>query len=236
MRDQYAGDISDFLKLSLLRAITAKGMKLGIAWYYISGHDNRPDGRHLEYLEEDFWRALDPSLYAALKTIRNDRSVRALEALPIWENPTLFHRDVVEIAAKRAAWANGMVDRLKSADVIFADPDNGLSRDGIVHRKSATWDEVQMLSSSERPVVLIRFPSRFGTHQEQLILHHQRLSILRPVTLRTCVTVRNKNGGASPRIRWFTMINASKEILASIQGFQRRLMSIKGVRTELAGL
>jgi hypothetical protein len=236
MRDQYAGDISDFLKLSLLRSIVSSRTSLGIAWYYIAGHDMRPDGRHLEYLDEGFWRELDPQLYDALASIRNNRSVRALEELQIWGSPTLFHDDAVQVVSKRTAWAEGMAEHLKASDIIFADPDNGLSKDGVVHRKSATIDEIKLLSAKERPVVLIRFPSRKGKHLEQLELHHLRLASFRPLTLRTCVTVRNKNGSASPRIRWFSILNASGEIRRNVQEFRRRLASIEGARAEVTGL
>lgn len=233
MRDQYAGDISDFLKLSLLRSIVPPGKRLGVAWYYVPGHDRRPDGRHLEYLNEDSWRVLDRPLYKMLKAIRTNRSVLALEGLQAWLTPTVFHRDAVEVSSRRTAWASGMVECLRAADFIFADPDNGLSREGVIHRKNATLDEVNALASPARPVVLIRFPSRNGTHLEQLTAHHSRLSIFRPITLRTCVAVRNKIGIPSPRIRWFTILNASKEIRESVQNFQRRLASIKGARAEV---
>ena len=33
MRDQYAGDISDLLKLSLLRTLAAGDRSLGVGWY-----------------------------------------------------------------------------------------------------------------------------------------------------------------------------------------------------------
>lgn len=236
MRDQYAADISDFLKLSLLRSIVSQKMSLGIAWYYIAGHDRRPDGRHLEYLDETSWRDLDPKLYDALASIRSNRSVRALEQLQIWGASTLFHSDVVESVSKRAAWAEGMANHLKASDIIFADPDNGLSKDGVVHRKSATLEEIKLLSAMERPVILIRFPSRIGTHAEQLEFHHSRLASFRPLTLRTCVTVRNKNGSASPRIRWFSILNASGEIRRNIRDFKRRLALTKGAKAEIAGL
>jgi len=236
MRDQYAGDISDFLKFSLLRSIVSKRMRLGIAWYYIAGHDRRADGRHLEYLDERSWRDLDPQLYDALESIRYNRSVRALEELQIWRTSTLFHSDAVEAVSKRVAWAEGMGNHLTASDIVFADPDNGLSKDGVVHRKSATLDEIKMLCATDRPVVLIRFPGRIGKHLKQLEMHHSRLASFRPLTLQTCVTVRNKNGSACPRIRWFSILNASGEIRRNIQDFQRRLASIGGVKVEVTGI
>jgi hypothetical protein len=36
MRDQYAGDISDYLKFSFLRQVVPETHQLGIAWYYVT--------------------------------------------------------------------------------------------------------------------------------------------------------------------------------------------------------
>ena len=60
MRDQYAGDISDFFKFSFLRAVVPDDAVLGVAWYYVQRHDGGPDGRQIEYWSEDRWRVLDP--------------------------------------------------------------------------------------------------------------------------------------------------------------------------------
>jgi hypothetical protein len=54
MRDQYAGDISDVLKFAFLGTLAGTDRRLGIAWYYLSGDDGRPDGR---------WRALTGHIF-----------------------------------------------------------------------------------------------------------------------------------------------------------------------------
>jgi hypothetical protein len=56
MRDQYVGDISDFLKFAFLRVLADTDRKLGIAWYYTPGNDGRADGRHLEWRDEPHWQ------------------------------------------------------------------------------------------------------------------------------------------------------------------------------------
>ena len=48
MRDQYAGDVSDYLKFSFLKTIVGQTRQLGIAWYYCDRNDGRADGRHRE--------------------------------------------------------------------------------------------------------------------------------------------------------------------------------------------
>jgi hypothetical protein len=83
MRDQYAGDITDFLKFSYIRTVVPPQSKLGVAWYYIPTHDGRRDGRHTEYHREEKWNSLDVNLRSELATLGPMRSVSALEKLKI---------------------------------------------------------------------------------------------------------------------------------------------------------
>ena len=51
MQDRYAGDVGDFGKLALLRAL-APGRRLRVCWYRCSGAgETNDDGRHVDYLE-----------------------------------------------------------------------------------------------------------------------------------------------------------------------------------------
>lgn len=106
MRDQYAGDVSDYLKYAFLRAMVEPGTSLGMAWYYLSGHDGRADGRHEEYLSELSWAALDPDLFQTLQK-REGRSVAEHEGMKFWPADTSFHREPVPAARERGSWAEG---------------------------------------------------------------------------------------------------------------------------------
>ena len=62
MQDRYAGDIGDFVKLGLLRALSP-GRKLGIAWYRFPDEDHNGDGRHVGYLDRpEAYSSFDPEL------------------------------------------------------------------------------------------------------------------------------------------------------------------------------
>ena len=125
MRDQYAGDISDLIKFSFLRAI-ASNIRLGVAWYYMEDHDGRRDGRHREYVNEPSWSELDPVVFDSLKA--GIQSVQDLERAPIWESSTKFHRIPVPGAGRaREDWFSRLVESLSGSELVFADPDNGLS-------------------------------------------------------------------------------------------------------------
>ncbi|HEY3823325.1 MAG TPA: hypothetical protein VGL82_02150 [Bryobacteraceae bacterium] len=52
MRDQYAGDLSDLLKFSLLRALALADRSIGVACYYNPKRDRPQEGRHREYCDE----------------------------------------------------------------------------------------------------------------------------------------------------------------------------------------
>ncbi|MGB7077622.1 MAG: hypothetical protein WBD53_10570 [Xanthobacteraceae bacterium] len=235
MRDQYVGDITDYLKFSLIRAVVSPNAKLGIAWYYIPARDGRRDGRHTEYLKEDKWRELDPFLYSALGALETNRTLSSLQELKIWNSQTKFHAQPVESSRHRSLWAQEMLKSLEASDGIFADPDNGLSKEGIISRKSATLDEISSLARNDRAVILIRFPHRRSSHVEQLQIHHSVLDAYRPVTVRTCVRLYNDKSRGFPRIRWFTLMNASEGMKESARQFALRLDSIQGASAEIEG-
>ncbi|MES3027650.1 MAG: hypothetical protein V4820_07350 [Pseudomonadota bacterium] len=233
MRDQYAGDVSDYLKYAFLRAMVEPGTSLGMAWYYLSGHDGRADGRHEEYLTNPLWAALDPDLFRALKS-RTGRSVGELEGMEFWPAGTSFHRESVPVARARVPWAEAMIASLQDVDAVFADPDNGVSREGVVSRKSATISEIRALAADGRTLYLIRFPHRQASHDDQLRSYHEVFGDFRPATLRTCVRVLNRNGSSSPRIRWFSVLNGDATSRERLARFSARVSAIPGAKAELA--
>jgi len=127
MRDQYAGGITDLLKIALLRVIAAHDRKLGVAWYYNPAHDGFPDGRHREFCDEPKWKSLDAAVWNGLRALP-ERSVSALERLPIWPKETSFHRVPISPVVGRTSWATDVRAALERADIVFLDPDNGVGK------------------------------------------------------------------------------------------------------------
>ena len=112
MQDDYVGDIGDFAKYGLLRALTL-GKRLGVAWYRNHTAGAPGDGRHREYLDRpDEFRALDSDLFDALKT--TDRSVEAVQRSGILEN-AVFAGDPLDIPRRikcRASWRRDWFTRV----------------------------------------------------------------------------------------------------------------------------
>lgn len=149
MQDRYAGDIGDFQKLGLLRALVAGApspLRLGIVWYLTPGEDHNADGKHVGYLDPshrdaEAYRRLDAPLYDGLaRVVRSgSRSVAALEQAGVMPPGTTTFREPLTFAglasthrvtrsARRTAWFDDALRVTKDADVVFVDPDNGLRR------------------------------------------------------------------------------------------------------------
>lgn len=57
MQDRYAGDIGDYVKLAMLRSLSA-GKRLGILWWLYPDESHNQDGKHVSYLTEPGkWRS-----------------------------------------------------------------------------------------------------------------------------------------------------------------------------------
>ena len=140
MRDRYVGDIGDFAKYGLLRAI-GTGKRLGVAWYLCVDSEaaQKGDGRHTAYLQRpDEWRHIDGDLFDTLKNLIDEkrRSVSAIEKSGILGSADFAGEpvDVTQVAVRereswRRAWFERVRNALSACDLVFADPDNGLYPD-----------------------------------------------------------------------------------------------------------
>lgn len=235
MRDQYAGDVSDMLKFSFLRALADSDRTLGIAWYYVPGDDGRADGRHLEWRDEPAWQRLDSQLQAGLSALP-ERSIAALERSEIWPKGTLFHCQPMPPRHQRMAWEMQKRAALKRADIIFLDPDNGLGKETPKH---ATLSEIRLLRQPGRAIAFISFPGRNIPHDAQLQYLHEKLRVEANtetvITLRTTVSVPHAEGSRSyvPRQRWFTVVDPDALLVARAQAFSEALGSIPRTQAQL---
>jgi hypothetical protein len=227
MRDQYAGDISDYLKFAFLRAIASGDRRLGIVWYYVPENDGRADGRHLEYQKENGWEKLDGEIHSQLALLK-ERKVRELERLAFWPINTLFHHAPVP-TNKRDEWVQGMVEVMTDAKVVFLDPDNGLGHDARRHARVA---DLIALQREDRALAIIKFPGRHKSYLEQISELHQSLrnaGLSDPITIITCVNVPNGSTARIPRHRFFTIAGADQEIGIRAKAFAKRLLALKDV-------
>ena len=135
MKDQYVGDIGDYGKYGLLRYLNNCNLKIGVNWYLTPG-DGGTDGIHTEYLEDRRMRDYDPDLFDAMARLafRRDKGVSLVKQSGILEDIRFFSAmmdfdslDWRERAEARKRWHKDALSMLADTELVFADPDNGLS-------------------------------------------------------------------------------------------------------------
>ena len=128
MQNRYAGDIGDFGKFGLLKAIEGQNLKVGVNWYLTEPIDEKEkmknDGKH--GIKEKF-KSCDEELFGKLDNVfklHEKRNVKSIEN----ENPlnnAIYYSIPINID-NREKWHNGALKELKKCKVVFLDPDNGL--------------------------------------------------------------------------------------------------------------
>lgn len=155
MKDQYFGDINDYRKFGLLRALQSSWQaRLLVAWM-LTPDDGGRDGGKRSYLgDPKRWAHHDPDLFAGMVQLLGSessrRSVSLMERSGLLPR-TRYHTALVpEGRMERAGWAQDLLRMASGVDLVFLDPDNGIEVPSKpVGRKGSskyvTWQEIQAL-------------------------------------------------------------------------------------------
>jgi hypothetical protein len=167
VKDQYFGDVNDYRKYGLLRAILAStGVRLGVCWM-LTAPDSRKDGRHLGYLDKPKkFRAFDDELFDWLRrTIHqfSDRRTARIEVTDLLPRAVYFSEVLVDGNQHRKTWLANCRRQLDGCDLVFFDPDNGLERSVSPGRRNSHkflyWAEVRdTFSAGVSVLVYQHFP------------------------------------------------------------------------------
>ena len=229
LQNRYAGDVGDYVKLALLRAL-APELKLGVAWYLYPDEGHNSDGRHISYLRyPSQWRHLDPDLFDGLShVVATSRSVTAIERAQLVD--ATFAREPLNHAlhppgarsAERTAWFSRLLERMSDREIVFADPDNGLTDDDPTRRARPTFGKHLPLAEARaladgRCAVIYHHNSRFKGGHDAEVDHWRR-----------------KLGGSTVAIRatafscrTFFIVNGSTTILERAARFTERWSDAK---------
>ena len=197
MQDRYVGDVGDFGKYGLLRALCRSesaqdpALKLGVVWYLTPDETHNNDGRHIGYLNPTpknlkAFRRCDPELYDMLGGIvQNDqRQVSAIRDRGVLPNGTeyfdrmldlsteRFHRNPVARTRARAKWCQDALQATKGCDVVFVDPDNGIGSTSQVRSptgaKYVSLDELIPYLSRGQTLVIYHHLNRRAPADHQI--------------------------------------------------------------------
>ncbi len=155
MENRYVGDVGDFGKYGLLKALCLPSkvpggcnLSLGVVWYLVPDEPKIGDGKHIRYLKDSpnnlrLYRSCDPGLYDSLRDIvcGHRRRVSAIRKEGIFPPGTVFYEVPLTFEsmpgigpnqrdrrlAYRSEWGRQALDQVTGCDLVFIDPDNGLA-------------------------------------------------------------------------------------------------------------
>jgi hypothetical protein len=152
VKDQYFGDVNDYRKYGLLRALLEGSQwSLGVCWLR-TNNDARRDGESRAYLRQpERWRHYDPALYDALRRLLDPgvaRSVRHVASWRLLPGAFYHHGLLTDDARDRHSYFAEAWHRLREPQLLFLDPDNGLEVPSVVYGRRASakylyWREVE---------------------------------------------------------------------------------------------
>lgn len=154
MKDQYFGDVNDYRKYGLLRALQSSGDgSLLVAWM-LTPDDGGRDGGLRSYLDSPArWAKHDRELFSGLSGLlgsAQQRSVSLIEGADLLPRASYYAAVVPQQRRERDVWSGGLLRAAAGVDLVFVDPDNGIEvRAKPVGRKGSakyvTWGEIEGL-------------------------------------------------------------------------------------------
>jgi len=110
MKDQYVGDIGDFEKYSVLRALQrASGLPLVVCWM-LTAPDTTGEGGRIDYLRSpERYRHLEPLVFDALDELvrRDRRSCEAVEAAGFLDHAAFVREQLLDNVGSRTKYCIG---------------------------------------------------------------------------------------------------------------------------------
>ena len=187
MQDRYTGDLGDFSKLGILRALQSAGLSIGVNWYLTPDENHNGDGRHVKYLNQEEYKACDEALWLELKNIveNNHRKACCLESESILK--AHFYSERLDFRGKtkaerelmRKAWHDKALKALVGNDIACVDPDNGLIVPSAVGKpkenKYVLCDELADYYAQHSSVIYYQHKARkqddFYIRQHEKLIH-----------------------------------------------------------------
>ena len=164
MKDQFVGDVGDYVKLGLLRHFRANC--LGVIWCKTEG-----DGKNIGYLCDDGNSKYDPCLFNELKKIICEHKVvykdkgRRIERLEIVLPKASFFREEIKTGKERVKWFNDACNQMNGCDLVFVDPDKGMNEKPS--KEHISVQEVKKLVKKHSLLIYHSF-SRYEKHEDQI--------------------------------------------------------------------
>lgn len=167
MKNQYFGDVKDYLTYGLLRLIAHEtGLRIGVMWMLTPDRSNG-EGEQRAYLGDlARWRGYDPDLFDRLSQVpQPGRRVSLLEEWELIPRARFFYEMIPTGSVERRACFLRMLSSLEDCPLIFFDPDNGIETiscpKSLRSVKHLYWDEIQQTYQHGHSLLIFQhFPRR----------------------------------------------------------------------------
>ena len=170
-------------------------LRLGVIWHLTPNETRGGDGRHTGYLKhtpkhQREYRDCDPQLYDTLYDLlsNNQRNVQAVQESPALPDGTVFYDQPISFkgitrkngvpAAKhrealRTDWSKYALGAMEQAQIVFLDPDNGLTKSqetstGPRGAKYVHYDELQPHVDAGKSLVIYHHMGRGESARNQV--------------------------------------------------------------------
>ena len=170
MKNQYFGDIHDYRKYGLLRAILcATELSLGVCWL-LTDNDGTGDGKNRKYLQTPkYWSRFDSELYESLSQLGNSdipRAVKNAKSCNLLPRASYYSETVPGNREQRPSYLNKALKQLRGTDLLFFDPDNGIEVPSVKYGtkkspKYVYWREIEEAYRRKHSVIIYQhFPRK----------------------------------------------------------------------------
>ena len=214
MKNQYFGDVNDYIEYGILRCLSHAGFRIGVCWM-LTSDDKRPDGRRVNYLSQpQNWRHHDADLFGHLfRTLAapDGKNIRHIEKKGWIHNARFFGKDVPDPKSERLRWFEDALTELNGSDLLFFDPDNGIEVPTIpMGRKGSSkyvyWEDLAKAWELNRSLLVFQhFPrvkrDEFISEKTQEIKSRLNQSSVVPMKSPNVLFLLAYRQGDSPRIR-----------------------------------
>ena len=195
MQNQYVGDIGDFGKYGLLRHLTGMrgdaapedALRLGVVWYLFPDGGNN-DGKFTDYLcnpkpRDSKLRDCDPELYWTLQRLVREckRNVFSVRMSGILHRDTAYYGRCLSYEPgeppdsrkrRREDWLKGALEATAKANVVFVDPDNGITETVEPLHKKGPQYAVRPWHKRGPKYVFMDDLNRYYMRGQSLVIYH----------------------------------------------------------------
>jgi hypothetical protein len=135
VKDQYVGDINDFEKYSILRALGhASGLPLVVCWM-LTAPDSTGEGAKVDYLlKPERYRHLEPDVFDSLSSVvgSGQRDTRAIEESGALDGASFVRRRLEDGLGSRTVLFRELHEMAGNGPaLIFFDPDIGIAGSSV---------------------------------------------------------------------------------------------------------